>query len=207
MFDKEEHLERTIIRKLDDELSADEAHELNLELIRNPEAQRLLEGYERLDATVSACLADAIGETQELGFDPFELTRTPQTAASTEPRRSYNRAWWLVPGAIAAAMVALLMVQPKSPSIPADGPLMVQMPSTRIEAPIEASAIPSSAPSNGTRQAGHRERPRQIQRRTARDVLGVMGDDGNIYLFEVDRTRTTKRARRTSDVRQAIADY
>lgn len=207
MFDKEGHIERTIIRKLDGELSADETHELNLELIRNPEAQRLLEAYERLDAAASACLADVVGEAQDLGFDPIELTRAPRTATSTEPRRSYNRAWWLVPGAIAAALLALVMVQTNSPPIPADGPLMVQMPRAGIERPIEATAIPSSAPPAGIRQAGHREDPRRIQRRTARDVLGVMGDDGNIYLFEVDRTRTTKQPRRTSDVRQAIADY
>lgn len=207
MFDNEEHLERTIIRKLDGELSADETHEFNLELIRNPEARGLLEAYERLDATASACLADAVGEAQDLGFDPIELTRAPRTATSTEPHRSYNRAWWLVPGAIAAALLALVMFQPKSPSIPADGPLMVQMPSTRIESPIDGIALPSSTWSSGVRQAGYGGTPRRIQRRTARDVLGVMGDDGNIYLFEVDRIRTTKRPRRTSDVRQAIADY
>jgi hypothetical protein len=36
----------------------------------------------------------------------------------------------------------------------------------------------------------------RVRRHTGRDVLGVVGDDGNIYWIEVDRTRTVRQPAR-----------
>jgi hypothetical protein len=38
------------------------------------------------------------------------------------------------------------------------------------------------------------DRPSRVQRRTLRDYTGVIGADGRLYLIEVDRTRTLRRA-------------
>ena len=87
-----ENIERLIVRRLDGALSEDEELELNRELIRNPEAHRLLEDYRHIDALAGAALANALGD----GGVPFDSNMLP----TSSPRRfsgGYYRMWWLMP--------------------------------------------------------------------------------------------------------------
>ena len=188
MASVDKDLERLIVRQLDGELNEDEQLELNRELIRDPEAQQLMDDYRCIDGLATRAIGRALGEGQP-AFDPDALT---QASRLPQPRR-IHRGWWLVPGAIAAALLALVIPRPTFTTTEAPRPTVVDR--------EPAARLPILAP-----QADDRENlmrtigmPR-IQRDTGREVFGVVGDDGNLYWIEVDRTRTVRQPARGSGV-------
>jgi hypothetical protein len=182
MSDVNEHLERLIVLSLDGALSEDDELALNRELIRNPEARRLMAAYRTVDELSVAALDEVVaGETPE--FDAKTWTR----AGSSKRRTRHGRTWfWLVPGAIAAALLALIVPRPMPTSV--ERPPIVRAPS----APTFNGVVES--PFTGGQQdimRSVRSTP-AIHRNTGREIIGVVGDDGNLYWIEVERTRTVK---------------
>jgi len=176
-------IERLIIRKLDGEISEDEELQLNRELIRDPEARRMMEEYERIDGLAAAALNEALGD--EMLSEHAASMETPSRASAG---RGYHQGWWLVPGAVAAALLAV-MVARFSPTVPSDRASLVE------QQPVPSQRIPrvgSDHSPGGLQQNVNMGRDR-IKRDTGREVIGVVGDDGNIYWIEIDRTRTYKR--------------
>lgn len=183
----DEKLERLINRALDGELTADERLALDRELIREPAAREVMEHSGRLDALAAAALRSA------LAHDPLHAGQTmPQTLRPPRPR-GYHRAWWLLPGAVAAALLAGLLVFPRSVPDQAavahrDGsrPESVRRPTGPVIYPGER--LPFSPSNGGIVPVGHR--PTWVDRAVDRGVYGVRGSDGNIYLIEIQHTQT-----------------
>lgn len=189
MANVDKDIERLIVRSLDKALSEDEELRLNRELIRNPQAQRLMEEYKRIDELAGAALHDAL-DRDGVPLDPDMLPSRTKPA----PAGRYHRGWWLVPGAIAAALLALVLarfpVAPSSEPVVADrddrAPSAVPLVVPRL------SQDGDSRPEGYMRNAGMSPTGRHIRRDTGREVIGVVGEDGNIYWIEVDRIRTIR---------------
>ena len=180
MSDVNEHLERLMVRSLDGALTQGEELELNRELIRNPEARRLMAAYRTVDELSIAALDEvAAGET------PVFDARTWTRAGSSKRRTRQGRTWfWLAPGAIAAALLAMVVPRPMPTSV--QRPPIVPAPS----APTFNGVV--GPPFTGGQQdvmRSVRSTP-AIHRNTGREIIGVVGDDGNLYWIEVERTRT-----------------
>jgi hypothetical protein len=200
MISVNKDIERLIVRRLDGALTEDEELRLNRELIRNPEARQLLEDYERVDALASAALTDVLGGEQE----DVDVSLLTERAPTPSRQVGHRRGWWLVPGAVAAALLALAI-----PRISFDGAGPSQ-PSFKQPLVVDGSSDNRVDPAGVNRpsigQVGSTPLPRRgrdslsrnvsqlpmTSRQTGRDVLGVMGDDGNIYWIETDRTRTIR---------------
>lgn len=184
MSDVERNIETLIVRSLDGEISDDDQLALNRELIRNPAAQRLMEEYRRVDELTATALGQALGNDR-LPLDPESL---PSQDAMPSVRRPH-RGWWLVPGAVAAALLAVFVARMP---VGSSDTRLVDNPPGRTSKPIPIISRPVR-PSNGImRNAAAKP---QIKRSAGKDVFGVMGDDGNIYWIEVHRIWTLKRAR------------
>jgi hypothetical protein len=176
-------IDHLISRHLDGELSEGEELLLNRELIRDPDARRRLEEYERIDAMAAEALDRAV-PGRESSFDMGTLV------TDRRPRRKarYHRGWWLVPGAVAAALLAVMVNRATLPGVGdqhAAGPAYEQPASVPVVTPGP------TAPNDLMRNVVADPVPRrQIKRDITRDYLGIVGEDGRIYWIEVDRTRT-----------------
>ena len=173
-------IERLIVRSLDGELGEDEQLQLNRELIRNPKAQRLMEQYKQIDQLAGAALHHAL-DSDRIPLDPAALPDREQ------PQRvvRYHRGWWLVPGAIAAALLAIVVAQ--FSATPPAGPTLADRNGGAPDRVVPViNRVPQ--PTGIMRNAGT-----TVRRSTGRDVFGVVGEDGNIYWIEVDRTKTFRR--------------
>ena len=174
----DENLERLIVRSLDGALSEDEQLVLDRELIRNPEAHRLLKEYRSIDGMASASLEAMVCNDEFVVDLPEKVARQPARA------RGFNRGWLLIPGAIAATLLAVAIPRPASDSIDR-GAVVGQrtptiVPSVRSPSyPMDHLGVMRSVGTNPS-----------VRRRTGRDLIGVVGDDGNLYWIEVERTRT-----------------
>jgi len=180
MSDVNERLERLMVRSLDGALSEDDELALNRELIRNPEARRLMSAYRTVDELSVAALDEVtVGEAPM--FDARTWTRT---GSSRRPNWQGRKWFWLAPGAIAAALLAMII--PRSVPTNVRRPPLVQMP----EVPTVLGAVGSPLV-GGQQDLMHSVRSTPaIHRDTGRDIIGVVGDDGNLYWIEVERTRT-----------------
>lgn len=177
-------LEALIVRHLDSELTEEQELELNRELIRNPEAQQMLADYRQADQLAVAALNQVI--PGEEGLKPV-----PMPAVTSPPRRAgHYRAWWIIPGAVAAAIMALMIPNP-SVAPRQDGRVQITSappsPHSRINESQRGSA------QGLTRNVSTYPVGPRIKRDTGREVFGVVGDDGNVYWIQVDRIRTLKR--------------
>jgi hypothetical protein len=193
MPDVDKDIERLIVLCLDDELSPDEELRLNRELIRNPDAQRMFEAYRRIDTAAASALHDAL-QPDQLLFDPKALTHATEARRRLRPTRT----WWLLPGAIAAALLAVMVARwPTTPP--------AATPPSRVDRMAQGrpGGHPSDTPAVTPSFGGHALRrddlmrstgtAPMIQRHTGRKVIGVLGENGKLYLLEVDRTRTLRR--------------
>lgn len=186
-------IERLIVRSLDGELGEDEQLQLDRELIRNPEAQRLMEQYRQIDDLAGAALHHALAGDR-IPLDPAALPDREQ------PQRviRYHRGWWLVPGAIAAALLAIVVAQ--FSATPTAGPRLAD-----LNGDAANTVVPVSDhirhPAGIMRNAGT-----AVRRSTGRDVFGVVGEDGNIYWIEVDRTETFRRPKPRPGARMLTED-
>jgi hypothetical protein len=183
MTEVNENMERRIVRFLDGVLSEEEQLELQRELLRDPHARALMEEYRRIDELSAAAMNHAFAD-EDVSFDPQHL------AQREEPRRrGYYRAWWLIPGAIAAALLAVVLPRPDWRSVESSNSIASQ------RAPASLPVIDSKQNQVGEvmHHAGWGLQP-QVQRDSGSELIGVMGDDGKMYWIEVDRTRTLKKA-------------
>ncbi len=177
-------LEALIVRHLDSELTEEQELELNRELIRNPEARQMLADYRKADELAVAALNQVIPGEEG-------LKTAPMPAVTSPPRRAgYYRAWWIIPGAVAAAIMALMIPNP-SVLPKQDGPVQItNTPPSSYSGLREAQrgGAQDLMRNVGTYPVGSR-----IKRDTGREVFGVVGDDGSVYWIQVDRIRTLKR--------------
>lgn len=178
----DERVERLINRRLDGALTEEEQLELNRELIRNPEANRLLEEYQQIDELACVAMMKALDREETVPVLNKQLRPVPQRVAATQKQW---RVWWLVPGAIAAALLAIAMsrftmINPNSiaRNAPSNGEI-------RHRLPVEQS-------NNMTVGFPTDNQPR-INRKTNRNGYGVIGQDGKLYWIEVDHIRTVTR--------------
>jgi anti-sigma factor RsiW len=192
MSNVDENIERLIVRRLDGELTEDERVELDRALLRSPEARALLEEYERIDASASAALASS------LAADGEPSVSFPRIAAPPA-RKGYSRAWWALPAAVAAAIAVLVTFigpRPKGPELVTE---FSGNGSEQVTPPPQIPVAPEGlAP---VRQAGYGS---DVDRSTDRDLLYILGTDGNVYVIEQEWVRTARTPR--SGVRQASGD-
>lgn len=183
-YDETRDLELDIVRQLDGVLGPDEELALKRELIRNPSARRLADEYEQVDRWSRHALDAVLGEEPKQ-FDVSGLTEvSPRRRARRSP---YSRAWWMLPAAIAAAVTFAAV----SREVATTGPTKL------AERPTLSLGSSSVLPENqltgdSVRPAStsFKEPARQLIRDVDRELLGVIGEDGNIYWLEVDRMRT-----------------
>ncbi|MCP4590914.1 MAG: hypothetical protein GY842_09220 [bacterium] len=179
MMQFDENLERLINRSLDGELSEAEQHELDCELIRNPEARALLERHQELD--------DLAVDTLRSQWNSSAVATDFLDQDLPLVARSYHRAWWLLPGAVAAALLAAVWILPgvnTSPSSVGD------VASQGAPAPVRQQAVPVQSAQWQGGIIPVDNRPARTDRAIDRGYYGVRGSDGNIYLIEVERTRS-----------------
>lgn len=188
-----ENIEHWIVRRLDGEIGPDEALDLDREIIRNPEALHTQDDYQRIDELASAALQEVLSNAGP-SFDPAALPDRPLRV----PARRIHRGWWLVSGAIAAALLALaiprpaiqlsevpnLVVQRKLPTAPGRS---IRNPVPSVRAPAQRDLMRNVGTTQPT-----------MRRQTGRDVLGIIGENGSIYWIEVDHIRTITRPERPS---------
>lgn len=181
----QEQLERLINRRLDSALSSAEEIELAAELARNPAAQRLLEDYAQLDRLSAESLEAAWGDPQDVGFG-----LPPQTGSPMAQRPTYHRAWWAMPAAVAAALVAMVWLTTDSPPGEVVSNHRARTQSNANVVPVAAPVRPSVVPRLG------------IESRTIdRDYFWLVGNDGRIYLIERQVDRVLERPAQQWNVR------
>lgn len=181
MWEISEQLERLINRSLDGDLNEDEQLELNRELIRNPLARQILADYQSVDRTAAAAFDVAFGSERVPAVQPD----TKRTMIAHVRRRHVVR--WLIPGAIAAALLATVIPNPWRPAVTSSVEWMAAapLPTPALPAASTRSAIPARTVSMNSGTPA-------VRRDTGRDIIGVLGDDGNLYWIEVEKTRTVK---------------
>jgi len=182
----DERTELLINRYLDGELGDAQQAELHAILGRDPAARAMFEHYHRNDALVAQALRRGI-----------ESTRT-----ATAPGRS--RGTWLAiaSSALAAAAVLVFSIVPQHPrgspltphSIATSGAL------PPLGQPVEYTfSEPVVIPQVPARLVDYRDddlMPQRRQQRTDRELIGVRGDDGRLYILErnVQSTRVVPMA-------------
>jgi anti-sigma factor RsiW len=172
----DEQLERLINRSLDGDLSEDGQLELNRELIRNPAARALLAEYQAMDRRAAAALGEAFSAARS------ERIAVPG-ASSGHPARRPHAVRWLIPGAIAAALLATVVPHPSFEAAVEKSVNPVTLLPERAALEMDHGLAPTRSVSTGSgAPAVHRNR--------GRDIIGVLGDDGNLYWIEVEATRT-----------------
>ncbi len=184
-----EHVERLIVRRLDGDLTAEEAHQLNCELVRNPQARRMLEAYEKVDVLAMAAFETVIEPSVHR-----EANSTPVQSKCSVPKVpiSRHRMWlWFIPGAVAAALLAMVipfptMNAPTEPITFHTRPLPINH-SRPINQARPQSYSPTHRVGHGQVQPVDWSRPR-ISRDHGKEIIGVRDAKGNLYWIEVDRT-------------------
>ncbi len=192
-------IERLIVRSLDGALSADEELELNREILRNPQAHRLLEDYRRIDEFSSAVL-DRVVPAKETVVVPAtsDRRREPRRAGRSHP------VWWLLPGAMAAALAAAVVYGPGV--IPPPGRESTDESWKKLSETPPAHTFTNGINGAAQHRVSDTTPRRRVTRDIYRDVFGVVGEDGNIYWIEVDRTRTIKRPYSRSSRRRSAGE-
>ena len=194
----ENPIEDQILKSLDGALDDDAMLELQRAVLRDPQSRSLMEEHERIDALAGEVIRAAVDD-EPLSFDPMTLTRTDPAP----PIARHHWSWWMIPGAMAAAIAIVLMIPNVTPPSSLHGNL----------ADGGGSSIVAPVPLIGDGGRAHRpmdlggvipvsNRPKRVRRQTLRDYTGVIGADGRLYLIEIDRTRTLRRAGRR-EVRRA----
>ena len=185
----QEQLERLINRRLDSAITPAEEIELAAELDRNPAAQRLLDDYAQLARLSAESLEAAWGESQEVA-----LILPPQTGSPVQPQPRYHRAWWAMPAAVAAALVAMVWLTPDSAT---QKVATHQRPRTHLNANVGSDIQPVS-----THTASSMVPRLGIESRsTDRDYFWLVGSDGRIYLIERQVDRVIERPARQWNAR------
>lgn len=187
--DPREHpIEDQILKSLDGALDDEALLELRRTVLRDPRARRLMEEHQRIDALAGEVIRAAVDE-KPLSFDPMALTQAAPGSAIAR----HHWSWWMIPGAIAAAIAIVLMIPDVAPPSAPQGQM-----ADRKTSPI-AAPVPQIAAGGHRRPVDYggvipvSNPPKRVRRQTLRDYTGVIGADGRLYLIEIDRTRTLRR--------------
>ncbi len=185
------NIERLIVRKLDGELSPEQSLELDRELLRNPDARQLFEDYKKIDALAT----NALGEAYDSITPQFEMNSLP-LQADTHFGSSKKRYGWLIVGAVAAAILALIIPVPSLQINQSNSPQVVNKSNTTTPLPMGDMRPVMTQPSSQDGMMNYVDwRQPRIQRDNGREIIGVRGDDGNLYWIEVNRVRTIRKPR------------
>ncbi|RJP41998.1 MAG: hypothetical protein C4547_01100 [Phycisphaerales bacterium] len=181
---EDDHLDRWVIRHVHGELSEAEAADFDRAMNSDPALRELHASYARLDGLTADALL-AFTEREPACEPPF----AEAPAHPARVRGTWLASRWTLPIAVAASL-ALAMVIPIGPddADPRQGPRTAQTGGNGTSATGPALRAPSG-PLTHLVGTG----PSAAQRNTARDVIAVMGEDGNtVYVIEVERTRLTR---------------
>jgi hypothetical protein len=175
MRETDERTERLIGRHLDGELTADERHELNRELLRSAAARRMLSDYEaneRLAAEVIGAAANGC------------WTVSGPLGGHRHGRRIVIGG--AVLGGLAAAAVVMMAV-----GLPWQlGRPTVQ---TRVNPIASTADSPYPVVVSDDLVYTSTDLPHHGERRTHRDYVGVYDEaQGTLYMMELNRTRTVR---------------
>jgi len=190
MSDVNDKLERQIVRSLDGMLDEQQQLELDRELIRNPAARRLMDEYCSTDQLAVAALAGIAAQSADV--DRIVAIATQETTKTLAESRRSNRTWMLIPGAIAAAVLAMVIPRPSFESTTIERPPMVSnAPDLQSPAHFGNQLSPTQMNQHNVplQTVGHKP---SIRRRTGTEWIGVIGEDGNVYWIEVQRSRTIR---------------
>ena len=186
-------IERLINRKLDGELSPEEQLELDKELLRCPAARALYESYSELDELVGEVISECTG--YETGNNPIAANCRPEIY-----QKRPNHRWMFFASALAASL-ALVVFWNTPDRISKSG-----YPTTSGNAPVNQTRIADSRmPTEGKVQPTINQRfndagvwrvkgnnSERVNRLTDRNVIVVPGEDGEIYLLNLDRIREVR---------------
>jgi hypothetical protein len=184
---QDERIELLITRKLDGTISDEERLELDRAVMQSPEHRRVLEESERIDALCAGALDD---EFNAAGRSVGEVT--------VRHRRSERsgRYWWCLPGAMAACL-GLIVVSGWFANEEGERSSFVDrhpVPARRAPAVGPAFESRPSQTANGIGRPGPMRRVSTgadvMNRHRDTSVYGIVGEDGRIYLIEIERTRT-----------------
>lgn len=177
MQNNPDNSELWISRLLDGELTEDEQLQVNRALLREPDMMRLRDDYQKIDSLAASALDSLRSGTVDV--DAVFAAAPPQTQRVVVRGR---RGWILIPGAIAAALLAMV----------------VPGPAYRPSTPIVTDGSALYSPNGGSYWGGGSELatpvsalPR-IRSQTGRDVIGAMDESGNLYWIEVEKKRTER---------------
>lgn len=174
-----EQLELLVNRALDAQISEADELELNRSLIRDPEMMRLRDDYQKMDALAS----HALGSIRGGATVDFEAVFAAAPVKISSRRMAPHRGWLMIPGAIAAALLAMVIPDPN------------RLPSSETPIVVDAGSlfsVPGSSSWGGESLARPVSNVPRVQRQTGTDVIGVVGDDGNLYWLEVERKKTVR---------------
>lgn len=209
MWEPEERIEVLINRRLDGTLTGDEHLELDRALIRSPEHRRMLEVSQRIDALCS----DALGRELSCTAAGHSGDFVPLDRVGIRRR---VRWWWTVPGALAACLGLMVVTgvvsvpggNDLSPpvgggSIVARPPLGPAFDGNGVGRVFRGSGVPVMSRVAGGREGFRRVRAGLdvLDRRRDSNVYGIVGQDGRIYLIELERTRMYRYPRAGSKIR------
>lgn len=186
----EMEIERLISRCLDGEATDDERLDLDREILRNPDAHRMLESSRRIDDVAGTVLREVLQSTGEPTLVDPPTVMVPQPVQS----RRIATQWLLVPGAIAAAVLALIIPPPVGPTRDQQVsrvPEMIQTaPMSLHDQPVDRGLMRNVGATSSPMSSPMRS---QIHRRRGREILGIERDDGSLFWIEIDRTRKFER--------------
>jgi hypothetical protein len=174
-----EQLELLINRALDAQISEADELELNRSLIRDPEMMRLRDDYHKMDVLAT----HALGSIRGGASVDLEAVFAAAPVKISSRRMAPHRGWLMIPGAIAAALLAMVIPDP-------NGPTTTQTPMVVDQGSLFSVPGTNSWGENGLARPVSTV-PR-VQRQTGTDVIGVVGDDGNLYWIEVERKKTVR---------------
>lgn len=199
-------LEERIVRALDGELNAAQRAGLDRELLRDPEARRLMDEYRRIDRRAALALGAALaGRTQ------------PLRVAGIRPRAGRSATWRCLSIALTAAAMGLLAVgvwmivheglwPPGEPAGPSAG----RSPACATDTPPAVARVRGAKATTPAKRALHEANgagvpllydtadptpffgaPRQGNRIIDRRFIGVFDEaTRELFVIEVDRVQT-----------------
>lgn len=196
MSQVDERIERLIVRRLDGELTEEEALELDRELLRCPEARELFDEYQRIDRVAAEALGAAIEN---------DAGKAAPLAVVTAPRRKgYSKLWWGLPAAVAATLALIVTLTPR-PSADWQMAETPRQPLVTQSLDTESARVQPRLPGrSGVQQAGYD--PGSLDRAVNQDLLYIIGDDGNIYVIDRQHVRTARKPSMTTDFRRVSGD-
>ena len=199
-----ERIELLISRRLDGRITESEQLELDRALIRYPEWRAMFEATERIDAVCGATIREELVGVGDGGGIEVSARAMSSIGEKVTGSRRRSRLWWLMPSAVAACIVWLMVTEAFEVGGERQRPAIVEVGTPdRGIAPAGGltggSLAPTLArPALGDATLGDSRRgfrrtslgPDVMERRRDSNMYGIIGEDGRIYLIELERVRS-----------------